>query len=304
MNAASIGLTLYPICQPEFIQANELLSRADQEDGRVIFDDMNSVDPDLLKLELASPPWPEGFQVGGKDADTWKQVDPGPMLSSHKDHGMRATPSRHIVGKRDPYSFSQNVKVWLSDRLPVLLSLMENDGIAVEGLSNRVARGLLGPDAVARGLLAKVQSIFDVVEPRCVDLCVLKLSSSAVRYDVAFVRWVQTIEIPSATTRVQELRSQFAREVANEDLSGVEVTLGCPRQNEYVLTILGMPEDVESVVYWYLDGDKIATDWYSNESVRRLCPELVPSAAVRAMVFMRRRSSAEASRVVNVELRQ
>ncbi|MGO4956325.1 hypothetical protein ACTQ49_03475 [Luteococcus sp. Sow4_B9] len=88
--AATGNLMVYPLAQPEFFWANQLLERSDQETGRLLFALIEQSAPDLNVLPFEAHPWPTEWLAESRgDVTVWTDAKRERGLISWEDQNQR-----------------------------------------------------------------------------------------------------------------------------------------------------------------------------------------------------------------------
>lgn len=163
-NYGSHKITAYPICQADFLKASRLLSREDQEDGRVIFDVMQKIDPKLLSLEFASPPWPSRFLVSITPFD-WDGVEIDTSVNKYYANERGKVVINFRKGAAENASYKEMAEKRVKRNIVKIVKKMEIDGVSYSGLDKRMVRNLYMGDKPLLSMLGVTESLVDVFDP-------------------------------------------------------------------------------------------------------------------------------------------
>ncbi|MGQ7287680.1 hypothetical protein ACUN7Z_09040 [Vreelandella venusta] len=299
-NYESHKITAYPICQADFLKASRLLSREDQEDGRVIFDVMKKIDPKLLSLEFASPPWPSRFMVSTTPF-SWHEVKSEFAVSEFYENEKHKIVSNCRKRKGKEISYQEMAVKRVKSNIEKIVKKMKLDGVSDSGLDKRMVRNLYMGDKPLLSMLGVTESVVDVFDP--VDDVVIDVFSLCLKRD-SWKHYKLNHSPSSSSEKINEIvvDEELCSLFNHYDLTNVSASL-CVRSDAYsVLSLQSLPSHVDVAVYWYLNGEKVSVDWYEHkQKFHTDCfLGLTRIEDARATVFLRMRDESEAARVFHV----
>lgn len=281
---AKNALVLYPLAQPEFLQASRILSSKERSQGRVAYDIIRMSCPSLNEFAFDDGHWPEPFKVARSERlDGPEPFDPQDIQeffdNENADTRLRASTNLLTDPSRPMQTFDTTGAatsmaangVW--ELLEHTDPPMRNLGTVVPTL---VAQGTLSPGHTA----AKLETMASAYTGRRTpyDSILLNDGTSGETSAISDVAaWhsasVETIRIRRA--------DPFIFNVSLTLVNGKAfVRIRCNSEEE---------SNTEWAVYLYRERTKIAERWYSTERTARFpIEDGAPSSRFRALVFSRR----------------
>ncbi len=158
---------LCPLAQPEFLWANGLLSREDQETGRLLFALLEQGDPDLNALPFEAHPWPEEWVAQSKGrAEVWTDELRESGLASwrEKDAQNRAVPAdqRPAVIGTETFDALDESRRAIAERMDELLTHPATTEAARQ-LASTIAATQENSRASTISMAARVASLTDAL---------------------------------------------------------------------------------------------------------------------------------------------
>lgn len=294
-NLSANIITYYPLCQQEFVWASQLLSAEDRAGGRVLFDIMDRIAPELLNLEFASPPWPAHF-VPSSAANPWEGVDARRQMTlydenqSHSAHlipsGASSLSGPDFMLKAGELARDALARAFESSGFPPFLA----DSAAKERFALVVQAQ--GPAQLA--MLGKALSLLDATggDGRVVKT-VLDFSSGQ--------RQSSWLLAGDRIDRSAAWPAEFEKSFEAVDVSNCRVQLESAGGDRLLVRVEDIPECYEIAVYWFRDSQRVSTDGYARPNASEFVSEreFADPGRYRATVFFKAVRAAEAFCTVN-----
>ena len=281
----------YPLALPEFVAAAEQLPSEEREGGKLLFDIMETVCPDLNALPFVSPPWPESFKSSGSES-SWERydgrdwIDSPPTRVANYPAPVDLRRMMSIADSRRPFRDDAMERIAESVEL-----LRDVSGEPAEGVTQRMARLVQINDGTLRSVLGASETIRDV------------LGEGAGHTSIRRHDWELggVASRPSATSSID--RTGFIEIVREIDLSGVEAELSFHSAEEGTLVSVAIarrPALSTVAVDFYVNGVREGKIGYeSSDLVEFLVPmQFAESTYVRAEVFLKWQGDPQAQRLI------
>ena len=278
------ALTLYPLAQPEFLQASRLLDPEERTQGRVAYDIIQMTYSDLNEFAFDDGYWPEKFmpirnrRYYDQDASDFNDTQ---NFYHKEDSDYRLRSSVQLLNDpNNPVKAFDSTSTTTSMSANAVWELLEHTSPPVSGLGSiiptLVAQGTLAPGPTA----AKLETISSVFTGRHAEYDPVLFSSRQVGENVAISADEQWHAASNQSIRIRRV-DPFIFHVDLKIEDGRAIVRARCNSDEV--------EGREWAVYLYRERNKIAERWYSTESTAEfLLSDVDPAARLRALVFSRR----------------
>lgn len=282
----------YPLAQVDFCEASELLDKHDQDEGKLIFDIISETAPELNYLKFASPAWPERFLENEKSINfskLWKSVSSSKKEESYKSISKEVR--ANTFSSRDIEDF--NILDSSFNRLSRNIDIIRNcqsDIIDFGSIVERIARLQQKNINSLNSLVAKTETIIDVLVPSVVPLNIVKLN-------------LEKNEIEMSLKKVHN-SSSLQTVLKKIDLTSVETALNYSKEKSSLTVYYKhVPHDCVIAIYFYIDGVRKSIEWYKNRTEATFDVSFSNENMIRLMSFIKRIGEPEAQRIINDEMK-
>lgn len=293
-NRSANKITYYPLSQPEFLWASRRLSPEDQQDGKLLFDIMNAIDPSLLALDFASPPWPTRFTATRSSFD-WGVVNSSRKLNSFDSITTPAKQLNAHLPMMNTTEFHRLARERTIDN--IAFALDAGDFLAQtynEGFGERVARTLQASGSPMLAMLGKTESIRNALVPGDYPVRTLQVNADS--------PVTASVTMAPTNRRNGSYNARAILDFVNTfDLSGVTAEASLESNDVFSIKVEGVPEGYEVAVYFYRNAERAEIEWYraaENGSIT-FSFDASEKGVYRSTVFLKAKHLPEPSRTID-----
>lgn len=283
-------LPLFPLSQPEFVWASELLTQEDRALGRVAFDIIEMVDPGLNDIELESGKWPARFRQDkqtriGATAPTlpslpipgfekFKKLQDIARTDSHRN--MRRMRETTVLSSSEVQKLAASE---LTQSIEELATLSTPDWLGFEHMRQQIMQRSQRSAARLYQLIAKAHSLRDLIAPPPMsNVQEFWLSIGNERIDSKITAAKRQFEDrpPSLRRKLHHIATSLLFNHNDGQVEAViKVQESCSTSLEYAFYLLN-------------DGKRVATQWYSPSNTFKLPLEDIPSTGLNSIQYFTR----------------
>lgn len=279
----------YPLAQASFREANLLLSKEEQFNGKILFDIIERTAPELNYLEFASPAWDKSLSVkltNSKNIRLWESTNNEKTLEKYKSIANRKVNKRYDDRNLTKFDVYTESLLRLERNLELIRSNQSAE-IDLSPVIERIARLQQKNLNMLSALVSKTETILDVLFPTAIKSKVMTLCSTSDQSKLIANELFESNSLSSILTKI--------------DLSTISVQLEI---QDLVLEISysNVPLDCFIAIYLYIDGEKVHVDWYDQFSKKIYDISQYKNKNIRVMSFFKREGEPEAQKVMNSEI--
>ncbi|MCW9715291.1 hypothetical protein [Avibacterium sp. 21-594] len=288
-------LLFYPLARIEFVEANKLLSDEDQSDGKILFDIIERICPDLNALPYASPKWPDRFKTKGKTS-FWQDasVERATELYSKSilNTPMVITKSNEI----DDYDFHK----YALERINENFSIVGDSCPDIDGIIDRSVRKSQKNTSHLQQVLAVTETLRDIVYPPIVTRKQLSIKigqpfTEIIYFDEKIIKQ-HRLNLKEDKFKNKNLFLQHWDKIDLSNCTGVINRL----ETSIYVVLSNKPHECEVAYYFYADGVKLYASSYFNKDEWTLPNYPLNAKILRVTIFLRWKGAPEAQRVFDI----
>lgn len=284
---AKNSLKLYPLAQPEFLQASRLISSNDRNQGRVAYDIIRMTYPQLNEFAFDDGHWTEAFplavQARNHEAPPYAPDDHRDFFDGEDTDTAGRAAARLLSDPKHPSAPFDSASTAASMAASSASELSERSDTPLENLHTLIPTLIAQGRLVAGNTAAKLESMTAVFTGRHTPYDSVLFTSGQAASNSVLSTIAEWHSAPAAPVRI-----------ARDEPLVFHVDLESNR-DEAVVTIRCNSEFATSVdwaIYLYQEQTKIDQKWYDDRRSARFSLSNVPvKSRIRALVFTREKGT-------------